>query len=111
MASWPIELANEEGVLGDFQPVALNETADGLVAVEGRESEPETSRMRSTRWLLDGDENTIVGTYELDLRAYAPVESVGPLADAGFRDVRCFGSYDGEQLIRGSARPVALAGR
>ena len=106
-----VELANKEGVLCAFEPVSMSETADGLRTVERREYDPERSRMHSSRWLLDEEAGEIVGTYEIDLRAYAPVELVALLEDAGFREVQCFGSLEGDALERDSTRLVVFGRR
>lgn len=103
-----VELANKEGVLADFDPDGVAEMDDHRV-VETREYDPATSRIRSHRRVYDADTDGFLGEYDVDLRAYAPVELRRHCEQAGFADVSLYGSLDGAELERASRRLVVVA--
>ena len=102
-----LEMIDKEGVLADFDDGAVW-TTDDRVYAEQHDYDPLTSRIRSTRWVLD-DEGQLLGTYEVDLRCYAPVELRSLLEDAGFEEIALFSSLSGEEVTRESTRLVATA--
>lgn len=103
-----LELANKEGVLANYERGAVIAEGEGQVVAERREYDPRTSRMHSTRWVVDEDDDRFRGRYEVDLRCYAPVELSSLLEAAGFEGVRLYESLEGEDLHRDSTRLVAL---
>lgn len=105
-----LELANREGMLADFQPVGRAEVGECLV-FEQREYDPPTARVASTRWVLDREARTVRDVYEIETRAYAPVELGNLLAEAGFEKIHLFGSLAGDGLERTSSRLVGLGRR
>lgn len=105
-----LELANKEGVLAEFDDDTVSED-DGRRTVETRDYDPGTSRLRTVGRVYDADTEAFRGTYEFDLRVYAPVELRRRCERAGFSRVSTYAGLDGDPLARDSGRLVVVAER
>lgn len=101
------DVSNKEGVLSDFADSSVS-VDDGRLTGERREYTPETSRMESTLHIVDVEDDEYQGVVSWDVRLYAPVEFRDRLRDAGFDEVRLYGSLSGDELTRDSTRMVVL---
>lgn len=105
-----VEVANKEGVLADFDDDGVGDV-DGRHVVETREYDPETSRMVTERWVHDDETGERLGTYDIDLRLYAPVELRRLCEDVGFDSVALYAGFEGGELRHDSTRLLVVAER
>ena len=105
-----LELVNRECVLANFEESEAYEEG-GQVVIELREYDSETARLHSTRRVFDAidDEYEFRGEFEIDVRAYAPVELRHLLYGIGFSTVDCYGGFDGSPVGLDSTRLLVVA--
>ena len=100
-----IDMIGKEHLAEIFQPVGVDEAADGSLLVQRREIIDDWSRIRN-EWIVVRD--GAASTFHFHHTLYSAQELKDRLATAGFRDVVAFGDLDGTAYGRGAERLVVV---
>jgi 2-polyprenyl-3-methyl-5-hydroxy-6-metoxy-1,4-benzoquinol methylase len=103
-----IDVVGKEYMVRQIQPVHLTEYDDGRLLVERPVLTDEMTRFNNEWLLIDGDR---VARHEFAHNLYSGQELRDRLESIGFRDVRLFGSLEGEEYDIDSERLIAVARR
>lgn len=103
-----MEMAGKEILARIFQPTTSSPLPDGGVLFERHEVFDGWSRMRN-EWLLV--KNGRARTWRFHVTIYSGQELRDRLEQAGFTDVKLFGSFDGEEYGLNAQRLIAVGRR
>ena len=103
-----MDFIGKEKLARIFQPTVSEKLEDGTLLVQRHEIFDEWSRIRNEWIIIKGPE---VRTFEFHHTVYSGQELKDRLLAAGFRDVKLYGSFEGEEYGRESNRFVAVAGK
>lgn len=101
-----MEMMGKECLASVFQPTGSQELPDGRILVERRQVVDDWSRIRNEWIVLEGDTAT---TFQFEISIYSGQELKDRLYEAGFREVKVFGGYDGGEYGPNARRLVAVA--
>ena len=103
-----MEMAGKEILARIFQPTTSSPLSDGGVLFERHEVFDGWSRMRNDWTLI---KNGKARTWRFHLTVYSGQELRDRLEQAGFTDVKLFGSFDGDEYGVNAQRLIAVARR
>jgi SAM-dependent methyltransferase len=103
-----MEMAGKEILARIFQPTTSSSLPDGSLFVERHEVFDGWSRMRN-EWIFIKDGKT--RTWRFHLTIYSGQELRDRLEQAGFTDVKLFGSFDGDEYDEKALRLIAVGRR
>ena len=101
-----MEMLGKERLARAWQNVLTAEYADGAVLVQRPEVRDDWSRLRNSWTLLKDGTYRI---YEFEHSIYSGRELKDLLLDAGFQDVRLYGSFEGARYDLEATRLIAIA--
>jgi ubiquinone/menaquinone biosynthesis C-methylase UbiE len=93
-----IETQHRDRVMAIFREGDWEELGDGAVKLEARRFDPVAGEIEADHIFIDGDGRRHGVTYRM--RCYTATELARLVAEAGFAQVDCFGSFDGEPASR-----------
>ena len=101
-----IDVMGKELLARGFLPTTSDELADGRMLIQRHEIFDNWTRIRN-QWIVI--ENDVATTFRFHNTVYSGQEIQDRLFEAGFRDVRLFGSVDGSEYGLNARRLVAVA--
>ena len=101
-----IDVVGKEWLAKVFQPTSSSDEEDGTILVQRREVVKDWSRIRN-EWILIKDGET--RTFALEHSIYSGQELKDRLEQTGFKNLRLYGSLDGNEYGVDSKRLIAVA--
>jgi SAM-dependent methyltransferase len=101
-----LETQHRDRVMAIFRAGDWADLGDGALKLESRRFDPVAGEMEVDHVFIDGDGRRHGVTYRM--RCYTATELARLVAEAGFAQVECFGSFEREPLSR-DTRLVVLA--
>ena len=101
-----IDVVSKEWLAKVFQPTSSSDEEDGTILVQRREVVKDWSRIK-TEWILIKDGET--RTFAFEHSIYSGQELKDRLAQTGFKNIKLYGSLEGEEYGVNSKRLIAAA--
>ncbi len=101
-----IDVVSKEWLAKVFQPTSSSDEEDGTILVQRREVVKDWGRIK-TEWILIKDGET--RTFAFEHSIYSGQELKDRLEQTGFKNLRLYGSLDGEEYGVDSKRLIAVA--